>query len=469
MKKTKQKTETVNCTSRKDSEANAHLDSKRDAWFAEHNPYQPNSARQQPHYWPHWEPNAEAQQRPLTPKRFQRSKWENCIGDLSVVDRLKNIMAAHGPNASSTPAESHFAMYLRVVQGFMKETSVLDLCLGTMMGIDGKGNEAKKASYWTLCSRGIESNAGRESTSTERRQRESLATWIAYQTTMTGREDHIIKARSDPDDPYYYVKQNTSNFMHASARSEAQQKAELSSRARGLLLLKGVTWEEFEREPSASAMIGKPCPTGGDVADADLEDFNVNDFYKILFPDEIPRKAGYYTVNSKTLQCFLCRDYIHRGCLTQACKHGLGLRKYLDKTFEADMADLRSHLKRREYGNPEQDRNKAYYGGVLHEVIEALTEGQQSHWRTSPASGDVELFDSRLMFVNITAEHVSELMSTCEKSVDLTCANKSKVEVNGWSVIYFKNAVAARALNVMGEDGKQLVGVNLEAHDVLLP
>ena len=59
------------------------------------------------------------------------SQWRNCVGDLALIPR--------GGNSSSSPAESHFAAYLRKIAKGLNEVNLFDVVCKVFVGVNGTG------------------------------------------------------------------------------------------------------------------------------------------------------------------------------------------------------------------------------------------------------------------------------------------------------------------------------------------
>ena len=228
------------------------------------------------------------------------------------------------------------------------ELEVATTVLQTHLGIDGNGKKSKTDSMWEIFSRlrldkDEETNDkfGLTTSERKRRQHEAALRNLLQDQHQDGQYPRLIIANDDsPNNEWFHVKKKEHSVIVSEGTAAKKEEAENSDLQEAAKLAHG--------------------------------NFSFSGAEAILFDANLPAMIeGYYLVNIRTGKCYLCKDYIKRGCLTDPCKHVWMGRIFNMSREERVLYYERAlaFLRNRERSLPEGLRNVIFYSGTKEEVI----------------------------------------------------------------------------------------------------
>jgi len=218
---------------------------------------------------------------------YTGSQWQGCIGDLAMVSR-----SVLNHSNTSSPMESQFASYYQVMANNRNELKTTKTILQKFLGINANGISTGTSTYWTTMASLATETRQRLNEPTDIRHSRIRAVWLVVlqQQKLPSDEHYILPAHpASETDRYFYVKAGVPDILKVS-------------------------------KYGASADIRVEAAVQ-DATNTVVGSFSFKNARNILIPDDVPQRHGYYTVDIHTNVCYLCQDYLKRGCLRSPCKH----------------------------------------------------------------------------------------------------------------------------------------------------
>ena len=267
--------------------------------------------------------------------------WTGCIGDLPHIlnGRSDVVLNKIAPYNSSTSAESHFSTYYTINSG-RNDACPSKMILEGIMGVYPNGDKINGRHYFRTME-DLEAIKTKPLLPTDIRLRRMRGTWLVLlEQHRNEDEDHYIEqVMVDERTHLYFVKCGVKDILPSSSYDT-----------------KKVEKESNHIEAAAKMALGT---------------FDLKQATRLLIPDNIPTRDGFYTVDIRTGVCYLCLDYVKRGCLRCLCKHAYAALLWTSSQNEKDNAfgDFFKYLHYREKSNIARCRDPILYNGNAQEVI----------------------------------------------------------------------------------------------------
>ena len=367
---------------------------------------------------------------------YTGSTWEGAIGDMPLVD------ACIDSSNSSSPGESHFAAYWLAVANSKNENKPDHTVLHTFLGVNPDGSNTNQSTYWSTMNQ-LDKEKPQTLNPTDVRRREFRGTWLVIlQRNKSDEEPNYIQLAESPmaedgveltGGPFYHVKSGVKDILNVSKHEESKlqkEQAHLSTSAQSLL--------------------------GG---------FDIQGAAKILIPENIPIISGYFTVDVSNGICYLCSDYIKRGCLRSMCKHAIAANLFAsnDGVIKDAESSFCMFLHNREKSNIPRCRNMILYNGIPGEVIDHLKAGGVSscgyRGKSQYDIDSTTLTDRPDLFIHV---NIQDLYAHCTLKQVETCSQYLFVASYSQSSSqeFFKN------LGLMYQDSSRADGF-VQPHNIL--
>lgn len=377
---------------------------------------------------------------------YTGSIWEGMIGDIAVLNSDGTFR-----RGGTQVNEAHFSAIRETVANGLYQHHLAVEIAERYAGVNGQGTAPSTESYWETMNNHVQTRERQSRIPVERAKREAKGAWLVclqnrYQlpflrdapTQVQLHDLYVFKARPDElNDPFFFVRKEVPSIFGSNVnegKKVAANRANLREMQQSIPFTKERI-ELLKRE--------------------------------VIVPPDVPvHPSGlFHVVNIITGECFLCEDFVDRGCKNMWCKHANAgrLESKGMHIIKATVLKMFEYVRNREHLMPEQLKNSAIWDGDIPAMFLFFVGGGKSNSSAVPAENFVDgTQDSDFFFLEISSLDALHQSCTLVPLESGSCAHRV-IEIKGRSgITFFANS---RSVDQYGAPFKH--GNGLKMHDVV--